>query len=194
MTDQASTVTEPDTAVRQRTRRAVLEAAVAVWSRDFSAPLGDIAERAEVSRSTLHRYFPDRQGLVDAAATDALARLERACVDATTHCTTAAQELEALMRASIRMGDAVIFLFSDSTRFAGNPDWPDGENDPEFLDLFRRAQAEGAVAPDMPGTWLIGAYYALVYTAAESIGSGALPPHVAADLAVRTFFQGVATA
>lgn len=194
MTEQTEALDEPATAVRQRTRRAILEAAVTVWAREFAASLGDIAEQAEVSRSTLHRYFPDRQGLLDAALTDALTRIERACVDATARCTTAAEELEALMRASIRMGDAVIFLFADPARFAGHPDWSDDEEDHELADLVERAQSEGALAADLDGDWVIGAYYALVYTAAEMINRGALAPHVAADLAVRTFFRGVSEA
>lgn len=183
---------QADTAVRQRTRRAILEAAVVVWATDFAAPLSEIADRAGVSRSTLHRYFPERQALIDAALVDALARLERSCEDATVHCTTAAEEIEGLLRASIRMGDAVIFLYSDPARFGSHPSRPDtNAGDPEFPELLRRAEAEGALAPVDP-RWAETVFYALSYSASEAITSGMLPPHAAADLAVRTFFHGLA--
>src|SRR5687767_4699401 len=61
-----------DTPVRRRTRRAIVDAAVRMWARDFAAPLSAIAEQAAVSRSTLHRYFPDRPALLDACLRTAL--------------------------------------------------------------------------------------------------------------------------
>lgn len=180
----------PDTAARQRTRRAVLEAAVSVWAKDFAAPLGTIADAAGVSRSTLHRYFPDRQSLLSASVTDAVARLERSYVEATAHVTTAMEELEASMRASVRLGDAVIFLYSDPTRFGDHPWSEHAQEDPESVELIERAQAEGGLAADMEAHWILGAYYSLVYVAAESISSGALSPHRAEELAWRSFRSG----
>src|SRR5699024_6566530 len=45
----------PTTPTQSRTRQAILEAAVQVLIRDRSAPLSDVAKRADVARSTLHR-------------------------------------------------------------------------------------------------------------------------------------------
>ena len=47
---------------RTRTRRAILEAAMVVLAENGTASLADIASAAEVGRSTLHRYFPERSG------------------------------------------------------------------------------------------------------------------------------------
>lgn len=176
--------------VRQRTRRAILDAAIALWSRDFSASLGDIAERAAVSRSTLHRYFPERQALVDAALAEAVAAIEREGEKALVGCRTAVDELSALMRAGIDNGDAILFLFSDPNRFAGNPYWDESE-DEDVLGVITRAQAEGGIAADVTPGWILGVFYSLIYTAAEAIASDQLPRHRAVDVAVRTFLHGV---
>ncbi len=69
---------------------------------------------AEVSRSTLHRYFTDRQALMD------------------------------------------------------------------------RARDEGAVAPEIPTTWAVTVFYALLCSAAE-VSNQDLPRHVAAALAMQSF-------
>jgi AcrR family transcriptional regulator len=183
----------PETGVRQRTRRAIVDAAIAVWSRDFSASLGDIAERADVSRSTLHRYFPDRQALVDAAIGAAIEGLERESEKATANCHTAAEELEALMRAMIDVGDAIIFLFADPDRFSDNPHWREDE-DKELPEIIRRAQAEGAIAGDVDPPWIVGMFYSIIYVAAQSIGTGDIPRHRAGDVAVRTFLHGLSAA
>lgn len=179
--------------MRQRTRRAVLDAALSLWSRDFTASLGDIADRAQVSRSTLHRYFPDRQALINAALVDATETIGRVSEKATAGCTTAAEELDALMRAMIDVGDLILFLFSDTHRFNDNPYWTgDDEGEQEMAALITRAQEEGALATDIAPSWAVDCFYSLVFTAAASISTGALPRHRAADLAVRTFLHGLA--
>jgi AcrR family transcriptional regulator len=176
--------------VRARTRQAVLDAAASVWARDFSASLSTIAERAEVSRSTLHRYFTDRQALIDALLLDSLARLE-APDDGSAPTTSAIDALEQYLRAGVEMGDRVIFLFSDPTRFDGNPHWSAEDGDDEMRALMDRAREEGDIAPGIPTSWAVNLYYALLYSAAE-VSNQDLPRHVAADLAVRSFRRGVA--
>jgi AcrR family transcriptional regulator len=168
----------------------MLDAAAAVWARDFSASLSAIAERAEVSRSTLHRYFTDRQALIDALLVDSLARLERMDVDDVADA-PAMDTLEHYLRAGINMGDRVIFLFADPNRFEGNPNWSDDDGDEDMRTLVDRARAEGAIADRIPTSWAIALFYSVLYTAAE-VSNQDLPRHVAADLAVQSFRRSVA--
>lgn len=58
-----------ESGARGRTRRAILGAAASVLSRRRDATLADIAA-AEVGRSTLQRYFPDREMLLSAVVED----------------------------------------------------------------------------------------------------------------------------
>jgi len=48
------------------TKQKIIEAAITIFNEDSSAPLEIIADQAEVTRRTLHRYFTDRQDLVSA--------------------------------------------------------------------------------------------------------------------------------
>lgn len=176
--------------VRQRTRRAIIDAAIAVWARDFSASLGIIADRAGVSRSTLHRYYPERQALVDATLIEAGELMEREAGKALSGCATAAEELESLLRAMVDHGDVLIFLFSDPHRFTDNSHW-DETDDEELPAIIARAQSDGAVAADLDPAWVVGIFYSICYVAAESIAADTMPRHRAADVAVRTFFHGV---
>lgn len=175
---------------RGRTRRAILEAAAAVWARDFSASLGDIAERAEVSRSTLHRYFADRQSLVDALLADSLELMGAA--GASTVDAGATDALLSLLRTLIDMGDRVIFLFADPRRFEGHPLWLGGDGEGSLVPLIEQAQAERGLDPGFDPRWIEAMCYGLVYTAAESINNGVLPRHAAGDVAIRTLLQGFA--
>jgi AcrR family transcriptional regulator len=182
--------TTADSGVRQRTRRAILEAAASIWARDFSASLGDIADRAEVSRSTLHRYFPERQALVDALLLDSQARLEEAWNAALAVSNTAMDTVENIMGTIVDLADRILFLFSDPARFAGNPNWSMDEDD-GLPELIRAAQREGELDPDIDPTFTMGVMYSLIYVTAESVASGALPRHKAAETAVRIFRHGL---
>lgn len=184
------TAEQTERGARARTRQAVLDAAASVWARDFSASLSAIAERAEVSRSTLHRYFTDRQALIDALLLDSLARLET-LDDGAAAPASAMDTLEQYLRAGIAMGDRVIFLFSDPNRFEGNPHWSAEDGDDEMRALMDSARTEGSIAPGIPTSWAVSLYYAVLYTAAE-VSNQDLPRHVAADLAVQSFRRSVA--
>lgn len=48
------------------TQQRIVEAAIAVFNDDLSAPLERVAEKAMVTRRTLHRYFRDRTDLITA--------------------------------------------------------------------------------------------------------------------------------
>ena len=58
--------TEIATGARGRTRKAILDAAIGVLATDPAASLGQIADAADVGRTTLHRYFPERADLLTA--------------------------------------------------------------------------------------------------------------------------------
>ena len=177
--------------VRARTRQAILDAAASVWARNYSASFSEIAVQAEVSRSTLHRYFTDRQALIDALLVDSLARFE-SMGPLLEGATSAMDLLERRMRAGIELGDRVIFLFSDPDRFEGNPHWPADDGEPDDLAaIMNRARIEGSMAETIPDLWATNLFYALLYTAAETSQQG-LPRHVTADLAVAAFLCCVA--
>ncbi|WP_053205626.1 TetR/AcrR family transcriptional regulator [Jiangella muralis] len=183
-------MTTIDSGVRQRTRRAILEAAATLWARDFSASLGDIADRAEVSRSTLHRYFPERQALVDALLLDSQAQVETAWDAAVAASSTPIETVENIMTAIVDLADQILFLFSDPARFAGNPNWRDDE-DEALPDLIRAAQRDGDLDPAIDPAFVIGVMYSLIYVTAESVSTGALPRHKATETLVRVFRHGL---
>jgi AcrR family transcriptional regulator len=60
------------------TRLAIIDSAINVFNEDFSATLEKVAERAGVTRRTLHRYFKDRKELMDSCECAVL----RACFTA----------------------------------------------------------------------------------------------------------------
>src|SRR5271154_7070494 len=73
----------PATARHDRTATAILDAAAQVLSEHGSrANMADVAAAAGVSRATLYRYYPHREALLDALATEALADAATRLADA----------------------------------------------------------------------------------------------------------------
>ncbi|QIS07238.1 TetR family transcriptional regulator [Nocardia brasiliensis] len=169
----------------------MMHAALRVWARDFSAALGDIAERAEVSRSTLHRYFPERQDLVDAVLLDSLQTIDTIARAANDGTRSPLDHLIYLLRSFVEVADSVVFLFTDPGRFANNPHWAD-TNDASLRALIAAAQADGSLDPDLPTEWIDGIFNAHLYVAATTAQQADVPKHVIADNAIRTFLGGVA--
>ncbi|WP_033424474.1 TetR/AcrR family transcriptional regulator [Actinomadura flavalba] len=188
-------MTESVTGVRGRTRRAILAAAAAVLARDRAATVADIARAADVGRSTVHRYFPERDDLVRAVVEDSLEVVERAGADARLDQGTPLEALRRLIAGYVAAGDRIRFLWGDPDVLAGHgtpaddPDCPPVQ-DP-MLDLVTRGQAAGVLDPDVEPVWVQNVLWALVYTGVELAEQGVLPRHGVVAHVVRTFENGV---
>lgn len=82
----------------QRTVDTILETARVLLRDDPRTPLADIAERAQVHRTTLGRYFPTREALVDELLRASLEAIERRMARTGTD---AGDPVEALERATL---------------------------------------------------------------------------------------------
>ena len=63
---QQSLAIDPPRGPRARTRKLMLETAVALMQAGQTPSVSDVAEAAEVSRATAYRYFPSQAALVHA--------------------------------------------------------------------------------------------------------------------------------
>ncbi|MGV9597058.1 TetR/AcrR family transcriptional regulator [Streptosporangium sandarakinum] len=188
----------PESGTRSRTRRAILGAAASVLARDRGATLADIAEAAQVGRSTLHRYFPDRKVLVDAAVADSFRVVERSTAEAAIDQGPPLEAMRRLIAALVDVGDRLAFLFGDPRVLeeAGCSEPDPFEPDPSVpttIGLIERGQAEGVFDPELGAEWIQQVLWALVYTGWEAAEKGQLPRHGVTSTVIRTFEKGVVT-
>ncbi|MFC3994350.1 TetR/AcrR family transcriptional regulator [Nocardiopsis sediminis] len=184
------------TGARGRTRRAIIDAAAAVLARDRAATLADIAKAAEVGRSTLHRYFHDRDDLLRALVEDSLRGLDRAAADARPHEGPPLEAMRRVVASMVEVGDRLVLLFADPALLEayGPADTAcEGPGDDDYLlDLIRRGQADGVFDPGVSDVWIQNTVWALVYTGCELVDKGVLPRHGVAQMVVRTLENGIA--
>lgn len=183
-----------ETGARGRTRRAILSAAASVLSRRRDATLADIAAAADVGRSTLQRYFPDREELVSAVIEDSLRRLDEALKEARIDEGPPLEALRRLVSAMLDVGDHVLFLYGDPriTDALAAQDSPDPAAE-EIKRLIQFGQEEGVVDPDVSGDWIEHVLWAHVSAGCTAVSTGKLPRHGASAWVIHTLENGIGT-
>ena len=155
--------------VLRRAARPLLDVAAAVLVADPAASLAEVAEAAGIGRTTLHKHYATRDDLVRAVGHRAIDLWEQA-VGAVTGEDGGLRELIAAM---IPNGPQLAFLWrtpafdhDDEIRAR----WAAAEE--RCLAVLRQAQERGVLSASAADWWLRQTFYALIYTAAESVQAG----------------------
>jgi AcrR family transcriptional regulator len=177
---------------RERTRRAILDAAVRVLGANPGASLAEVAAAAGVGRTTLHRYFPERADLREGIIVDGLER-SRAAIDRARLGEGAAPDaLVRLCAEHFELGEVLLLIFSDPDLMA-DPRW--SAEDEEVLavrSVIERGQAEGTIDASQPSTWIEAMLWALLYTAWDHARARGTSRHEALDLCLRSLRRAIA--
>ncbi|OEJ22286.1 TetR/AcrR family transcriptional regulator [Streptomyces subrutilus] len=179
---------------RNRTERAIVTAAVRVWARERAATLPQVAEAAEVGRTTLHRYFPERDGLLRAATEHALEAIGGAIVEAEPDKGHPLDAMRRVIAALASASDAIMFVFGDQSLVRDvaptlESDLP-APHDP-VIDLIRRGQAEDVFDDQLSAEWIQQVLWGVTYTAFEQVERGALAKFDVTATVTRTLERGV---
>ncbi|MEV1292452.1 TetR/AcrR family transcriptional regulator [Pseudonocardia sp. NPDC049635] len=183
------TVEEQKSPTKERTRQAILRAAIGVLSANPGAALGEIAEAAGVARSTLHRYYPDRATL--SSAVGAFVQAEYAA---------------AIRRARLDEGTGLAAY----TRLCGEliegrdvfAWWVRGEIDDEVPDendedrmvtaLVRRGHADGSIDPLLDAEWLATHIWCGLFAAVHLPEPAGRSPRETGEMCLRTLVKAAA--
>ena len=172
-----------------RVKRPLLDVVAEVLVADPAASLAEVAAAAGIGRTTLHKHYATRDDLVRAVGHRAIDLWEQAVGTVTGDGGGGLRELIAAM---IPNGPQLAFLWRT----------PAFDHDDEIrarkavaeercLAVLKRAQALGVLSASVPDWWLRQSFYALIYTAAESVQAGRLAPHDAPGLVLSTYLHGI---
>ncbi|MER5217834.1 TetR/AcrR family transcriptional regulator [Streptomyces sp. NPDC002838] len=190
MDEDRAVVAESGT--RARTRRAILDAAVALLATDQTASLGDVATAAGVGRTTVHRYFPERSDLLAAIGADVLDKVAAATERTRLDDGPALKALERLCQEYFELGDALTLMF-DSPQLMSWSGWDEETAaDRALTHLIERGQAEGTIDAGMATDWIRNVLWSLLYSAWELARSSGTPKHTALTLCLRTLRKAIA--
>jgi TetR/AcrR family transcriptional regulator, mexCD-oprJ operon repressor len=176
-------------AVGDRNRDAILEAAIGVLAAEPEAGVAEVAAAAGVGRATVYRHFASREELIEAlrlhAGEEARRRFDEVRVDEG----DPVAALERMVAAMLALGDRYRVIFPQE-REAKPPRRKEILLKP-LGRLIARAQAEGAIDPELPPAWVIATLRALLRAANSEVEARRLARDAAAAQVVRTLAHGV---
>ncbi|MFI6982529.1 TetR/AcrR family transcriptional regulator [Embleya sp. NPDC050154] len=179
-----------ETGTRLRTRTAILDAAARVFAASPAASLGEIAAAAEVGRTTLHRYFPERHDLLRALARHVITLSEAAVARARPDSGPPLAALRRVVEEQFALGPILLFIYNEPTLVGDTDLWDEliGGDDPVDTILTR---AGGPTAPALPAGWARRTFWALLYTGWEAAKEDGLPRHEVVDAIMTSLTRGV---
>ncbi|MEX3653437.1 MULTISPECIES: TetR/AcrR family transcriptional regulator [Mycolicibacterium] len=184
MTSSAATHSGP----RERTRKAILDAAMTVLADQPTASLSDIAAAADVGRSTVHRYYPERTDLLRALARH-VHELSNAAIDRAdpTH-GPADAALRRVVECQLDLGPIVIFVYSEPTILA-DPELAAylDTGDEAIVEVLNRASVD---RPEYPPGWARRVFWALLDAGYEAAKQDGTPRHQIVDAIMTSLTAG----
>lgn len=180
-----------ETGARARTRRAILDAAVTVLSGNATASLGEVAQAAEVGRTTLHRYFPERSDLLRALGQEAVAAVAQAIERSRPDDGTGLDALQRLCRELFDLGDLLMMVFNQS-QFAELLDWESAPwADQAQEAVVVRGHRDGTIDPGFPQAWVVNLVWTLLYSGWSYVTDSKATRHEALDLTLACLTRSV---
>ncbi|WP_232664136.1 TetR/AcrR family transcriptional regulator [Pseudonocardia sp. TRM90224] len=186
---------EAESGTRARTRRAILDAAVTVLSERRTASMSEIADAANVARSTLHRYFADRAELIEALVDNAIARGSAAVQEAALDKGPATDAIRRLALAYFDLGPLMTFLWQElSLDQEDHPFWQkmEAQGDP-MTEVVERGLADGSFDPAFEAEWIRHMFWAVVFSTWELVSDGRMARQPAISAMLRTIEKALAT-
>jgi TetR/AcrR family transcriptional regulator, repressor for lfrA len=183
-----SVLTQVEGGARGRTRKAILDAAMTVLTDNPAAPLSEIATAAEVGRSTVHRYYPERIDLIRALAVYVHALSSAAIEQADPACGPPVEALRRVVECQLDLGPIVMFAYNEPT-IVSDPELMAhlDTGDEAIIEVLARVSTQSATAP--PG-WARRVFWALLQAGYESAKQHGTPRHQIVDAIMASLTQG----
>jgi AcrR family transcriptional regulator len=178
--------------VMSKTRDKIIEVAIEVLSTDEFASLEAIAEKAGVSRMTIHRHFRNRETLFEKIHESLIARTLLTFQEAAEAYEDSAQQIREIIK--VNAGGSGFHLLMKEH---GEHEQHDPETckfsklNKELHALIRKLRNEGYIQQNVPDAWVFHMYDGVLFTAWEAMRNGSVAPRDIPDLAWSTFKNGV---
>lgn len=142
------------------TKERIIDSAIDIFNEDLSAPLQKVADNADVTRRTLHRYFKDRSELVTVCERKIESICKKAMIAAIHSSDDAIVQLERILYAGIDCGAKYSFFYKlhqkkEHRHHEQNKNCADYDYIyRHFNHIIIELQQQGKVNPDMSTQWI----------------------------------------
>ena len=163
-------------AVAERSIEAILDAAERLLASGADASMSAVASEAGVSRVTLYSHFATRPQVLEAVAERVVGSGAEAIAAANLGSGDPAEALDRLIEAAWGKLDRNLQLFASARAELSEEAIRRAHEqlDAPILALIKRGRRAGAFRKDVPASWLLATYYALMHAAAGEVTAGRL--------------------
>lgn len=160
------------------------------------ANLQQLARSAGISKATLYRISPTREGVIDLLMERASQHLQDALVRADLDAPPHAAALQRLTEAVVQGREYYLFWnHAHWTRLIDARNEDAGVQIPSFFGdalgtFFLNGQKAGVFRVDVPAMWLVRAYDSLLYAAMDAAQRGEIAPLGMASMVQKLFLEG----
>lgn len=170
---------------KERTRKAILDAAAALLARNPAATMGEIAEAAKTVRSTVHRHFAERADLIAALRAYAEEQLSEAATRAKPHEGNGAEVLLRLCQEYFDRSDLLMGAYGGLTQAEDIESM--ASTDTDLHRLVERGHSDGSIDRSLSGVWVEQTLWSLLYAAWLLATAGKATRHEALTLFLQSF-------
>ncbi|WP_318342874.1 TetR/AcrR family transcriptional regulator [Flagellimonas baculiformis] len=159
------------------TRSKIIAAAVRCFNNNPSETLEKVAEEAGVSRRTLHRYFENREDLIESCKNEMLVSCNKAMTLAYESDPDSIIKVRNMLFAAIEQGANYAFVkriyersnFSDLDR---EKEFESDNVKSKWLNLIKELQKAERINPELTIPWIFNLFGAIIETAIYAVESG----------------------
>jgi AcrR family transcriptional regulator len=181
----------------ENTQQNIIDAAILVFNEDFSAPLEKVAERAAVTRRTLHRYFKGREELLATCEKDMRRNCKQAMTQAMNSSADLLKQLEHMLYAGVDCGAKYAFLSKLHTR----PEHTHSHEQAEcseydtmmarYRNVVAQLQDKGIISKHITGEWVAMLFQGVVSATINAETTGAVTKSSLKQFAWFSFSKGI---
>lgn len=179
------------------TQQKIVEAAIVVFNDDFSASLEKVAEKAMVTRRTLHRYFRDRNDLVIACG-DLIQKSCSKAMEAALHRTDQPlDQLKEMLHAGIDCGVKYAFFYKLHNR-EGHQHAQHKQGCAEYDAMYKlyqkviaKLQNEGIVSRYITADWIFMFFTGVIAVTVNADANGMIGKQYLKKFAWYSFSKGI---
>jgi len=181
----------------QDTQQHIVEAAIRVFNEDYSAPLEKVAEKADVTRRTLHRYFKGREELLACCEQEMRRSCNLAMTAALDSSDNPLTQLEHMLYAGVECGAKYSFFSKLHTR----PEHHHSTHNAEcaaydtmfsrYRAVISKLQEQGTISPHITAEWVMMLFSGVVAATINADSFGAVAKNSLKQFAWFSFSKGI---
>lgn len=169
----------------------ILDSAINTLNEDFSASIELIAERAGLSRRTLHRYFKDRNALLEACRVTMMQTWESAMLDACNSTGDPVKQLEAMLYAGIDCGAKYAFLQKLSRQPVASTNKAYTSARDKWFRLIPQLRQQKLISDKVDAAWIRLLFIQMINTTIDAYQSGDIAPNDIKKMAWYSFRRSI---